>query len=118
MSNYDDQFEELTSLIEDLQTEVEGLPDVTSQVTALQNTVSGLATAASVSSLASSVSGLATAQSLTDSLAALQTQIDALVASLADVADADDIAAINADLILQEDLDGCWQTLCQPICYN
>ena len=104
--NYDDQFAELTSLIEDLQTEVEGLPDVTSQVTALQNTVSGLATAASVSSLASSVSGLATAQSLTDGLAALQTQIDALVASLADVADADDIAAINAELdSIQEDLD-------------
>ena len=111
--NYDDQFDELTSLIEDLQTEVEGLPDVTAQVNALQSTVDGLATAASVQALASSVNdvaddvdGLATSTALADGLAGLQTQIDALVASLADVADADDIAAINAELTsIQEDLD-------------
>ena len=111
--NYDDQFDELTSLIEDLQAEVEGLPDVTAQVNALQNTVNGLATAASVQAIADSVSdvaddvdGLATSTALADGLAGLQTQIDALVASLADVADADDIAAINTELAsIQEDLD-------------
>ena len=104
--NYDDQFAELTSLIEDLQTEVEGLPDVTSQVTALQNTVNGLATAAELSNLSTTVAGLATSSDLTTGLAGLQTQIDALVASLADVADADDIAAINAELSdIQADLD-------------
>ena len=111
--NYDDQFDELTSLIEDLQAEVEGLPDVTAQVNALQNTVNGLATAASVQAIADSVSdvaddvdGLATSTALADGLAGLQSQIDALVASLADVADADDIAAINTELAsIQEDLD-------------
>ena len=104
--NYDDQFAELTSLIEDLQTEVEGLPDVTSQVTALQNTVSGLATAASVQSLSTTVGGLATAQSLTDGLAALQAEIDALELLIANAATADDVADINAELAdIQADLD-------------
>ena len=40
--NYDDQFEELTSLIEDLQSDVDGLSGVSASITALQSTVAGI----------------------------------------------------------------------------
>ena len=120
--NYDDQFEELTSLIEDLQTEVEGLPDVTSQVTALQNTVNGLATAASITALTNQVNGLATSQALTDGLAALQTQIDAINTALDSVASQDDLDAVLDDLVeVKADLDELLQanaTVSQAILIN
>ena len=79
---------------------------VTSQVTALQNTVNGLATAAELSSLSSTVEGLASSADLATGLAALQTQIDALATSLEDVANQEDIDVINEALDgLQDDLD-------------
>ena len=43
--NYDDQFAELTSLIEDLQTEVEGIPDVSQSIATLQSTVAAISSA-------------------------------------------------------------------------
>ena len=52
----------------------------------MQNTVNGLATAAELSSLSSAVDGLATSSDLTTGLANLQTQVDALATSLANVA--------------------------------
>ena len=104
--NYDDQFDELTTLVEQLQADVQGLPDVTSQVTALQNTVNGLATAASVSALQSDVDGLATASALTDGLANLQGQIDDILDALGGVATQEDLDAINDELAdIQADLD-------------
>ena len=72
----------------------------------MQNTVNGLATAAELSSLSSAVDGLATSSDLTTGLANLQTQVDALATSLANVANQDDIAAITSQLnSVQEDLD-------------
>ena len=104
--NYDDQFDTLTTLIEELQTEVEGLPDVTSQITQLQNTVAGLATAASVQSLQNDVDGLATASALTEGLDDLQEQIDDILAALDGVATQEDLDAINDELAdIQADLD-------------
>ena len=61
--NYDDQFEELTSLIGDLQSEVDGIAAVQTSITSLQSTVAGLSSAltsvqSTVNGVQSSVSGL------------------------------------------------------------
>ena len=72
----------------------------------MQNTVNGLVTAAELSILSSAVDGLATSSDLTTGLANLQTQVDALATSLANVANQDDIAAITSQLnSVQEDLN-------------
>ena len=57
--NYDDQFAELTELIEGVQADVDGLSDLQSDVDALAATISGLATAQSVSALAATVADVA-----------------------------------------------------------
>ena len=79
---------------------------VTSQITQLQNTVAGLATAASVQSLQNDVDGLATASALTEGLDDLQEQIDDILAALDGVATQEDLDAINDELAdIQADLD-------------
>ena len=93
--NYDDQFEELTSLVESLQNQVNGLSAVRQDVETLQSTVNGINAALSSLAQASDVDGLS------DDLADLQTQLNDILSDiegrdtrLDDVADADELAAI------------------------
>ena len=81
--NYDDQFAELTTLVTNLQTDVDGLSQVQSELTSLSATVNGLA---------SSSAALAT------DLAAAQASIEAISTELANVASADDLAAVTSAL--------------------
>ena len=83
--NYDDQFDELSGQITTLSGVVQGLSSVADQITALTNTVNGLATAASVTTLAGDVTTIKAA-------------VEALQASLADVATAADLALISSTL--------------------
>ena len=83
--NYDDQFDELSDQITALSSTVQGLSSVADQITALSNTVNGLATAASVSGLQGDVTTIKAA-------------VDALTASLADVATAADLGVISSTL--------------------
>jgi hypothetical protein len=91
--NYDDQFAELTTLVTNLQTDVDGLSTVKNDLATLSNTVNGLATAASVEGLA---------QGLSDA----QTAIASLTAELGDVASAEQLEAVSLALIeVQADVD-------------
>jgi hypothetical protein len=83
--NYDDQFDELSDQITALSSTVQGLSSVADQITALSNTVNGLATAASVSGLQGDITTIKAA-------------VDALTASLADVATAADLGIISSTL--------------------
>ena len=78
--NYDDQFDELSDQITALSSTVQGLSSVADQITALQNTVNGL-------ELTSRCKDIAT----------IKTAVDALTASLADVATAADLGSIIFD---------------------
>ena len=91
--NYDDQFAELTDLVNTLSTDVEGLTQVQTDLASVKATVNGLVTA---------ISGIPTTDNstaLTDVLAKLvlaQADIDAIELILAGgVASADDLAAID-----------------------
>ena len=50
--NYDDQFAELTELIEGVQADVDGLSDLQTDVDGIDQTIGGLATAESLTGLA------------------------------------------------------------------
>ncbi|MDB2330067.1 hypothetical protein N9V52_06060, partial [Flavobacteriaceae bacterium] len=101
--DYDDQFAELTGLVNDLSTEVEGLTQVQTQLSSLSTTVSGLSSAIAAIPTTDSTADLT---GLTTDLAAAQTAIDAITAALADVADAADLAAVDAAIVaLQEDVN-------------
>ena len=78
--NYDDQFDELSDQITALSATVQGLSTVADQITALQNTVNGLEL------------------TLGADIATIKTAVDALTASLADVATAADLATISSTL--------------------
>ncbi|MDO7591612.1 MAG: hypothetical protein MUQ79_04220 [Flavobacteriaceae bacterium] len=85
--DYDDQFAELTGLVNGLSTEVAGLSAVNASVAALSTTVNGLSSA-----LAGNTTTITTA------LAAAQADIDAIEALLANVTTADELAAVSAAL--------------------
>jgi len=87
--NYDDQFAELTGLVNTLSAEVAGIAQVKTDLGTLSNTVSGLATAASVAGISSGQDDLDLA------LASAQATIDALTLALDDVASATELAEIN-----------------------
>ena len=92
--NYDDQFAELTSLIEDLQTEVEGIPDVSQSIATLQSTVAAISSAVTSGNAANSAANQATAASL----ATVSQTLADLQASLGNVAQAGDLDAISSTL--------------------
>ncbi len=85
--DYDDQFAELTGLVNGLSTEVAGLSTVNASVAALSTTVNGLSSA---------MAGNTT--TITTALAAAQADIDAIEALLANVTTADELAAVSAAL--------------------
>ncbi|MDA9360587.1 hypothetical protein N9R15_02265 [Flavobacteriaceae bacterium] len=91
--NYDDQFAELTDLVNTLSTDVEGLTQVQTDLASVKATVNGLVTA--ISAIPTTDNSTA----LTDVLAKLvlaQADIDAIELILAGgVASADDLAAID-----------------------
>ena len=92
--NYDDQFAELTSLIEDLQTEVEGIPDVSQSIASLQSTVAAISSAVTSGNAANAAANQATAASL----ATVSQTLADLQASLGNVAQAGDLDAISSTL--------------------
>ena len=92
--NYDDQFAELTSLIEDLQTEVEGIPDVSQSIATLQSTVAAISTAVTNGNAANAAANQATAAGL----ATVSQTLADLQASLGNVAQAGDLDAISSTL--------------------
>ena len=80
--NYDDQFAELTDLVNTLSTDVEGLTQVQSDLATLN--------------CSSTVNGLATSNaSLASDLAATQAAIDMLSSQLGNVASEEDLTAIS-----------------------
>jgi len=81
--NYDDQFAELTTLVTNLQTDVAGISQVQSELTSLSATVNGLASSSTA---------------LASDLATAQASIEAITTALADVASADDLAAVTSAL--------------------
>jgi len=90
--NYDDQFAELTGLVNTLSTEVAGLSQVQSDLATLSSTVNGLATAASITSIADGQTDLS------DGLATAQASIASLTLQLNDVASASDLVLISTAL--------------------
>ena len=99
--NYDDQFAELTSLIEDLQTEVEGIPDVSQSIATLQSTVAAISSAVTSGNAANAAANQANAaanQALSASLATVSQTLADLQASLGNVAQAGDLDAISSTL--------------------
>ena len=90
--DYDDQFAELTGLVNGLSTEVAGLSTVNASVAALSTTVNGL------SSAIAATDGTAALAALTTALTAAQADIDAIEALLANVTTADELAAVSAAL--------------------
>ena len=100
--NYDDQFAELTGLVETLSTEVEGLTKVQDDLTALSSTVGNLK--ASIDGLPNPTANIA---AIASGLASATTQITAIETALADgVASAADLAAIDTLIdAVQADID-------------
>ena len=123
--NYDDQFAELTALIEGVQSDVDGLSDLQSDVDALSSTINALASAvaangtavaangaaaaangAAIAANATAIGGLATSSALSTGLQGLQTQIDAINTALQSVASQSDLDDVLEDLVeVQADLD-------------
>jgi len=96
--NYDDQFNNLESQISALASTVAGLSQVQSDLSALAGTVS---------SLSSTVNGLGSAidTAVSDGLADIQADIDAIESAVADVASSDEVAALQEAVdASQEDL--------------
>ena len=97
--NYDDQFAELTGLVNTLSTEVAGIAQVKTDLGTLSQTVNGLATAASIAGITTGQEGLTTGQeSLNTGLLAAQASIASLTLALNDVASATELAAITTAL--------------------
>jgi len=93
--DYDDQFAELTGLVNGLSTEVAGLSTVNASVAALNTTVNGLSSAIAAIPTTDSTAALT---ALTTALTAAQADIDAIEALLANVTTADELAAVSAAL--------------------
>ncbi|MDB4016289.1 hypothetical protein N9483_08030 [Flavobacteriaceae bacterium] len=93
--NYDDQFAELTDLVQDLSAEVEGLSTVNASVEALSTTVNGIR--ASIAAIPTTDS-TADLTALTSALETAQTEISAITALLNDVSSAADLAVVTAAL--------------------
>ena len=101
--NYDDQFAELTGLVNTLSTEVAGLSTVSASVQTLSNTVNGLVTSVSALPTTDNSSSIA---ALTTALETAQTEITAITGSLLDVSSASDLQdAIDALAAVQADVD-------------
>ena len=101
--DYDDQFAELTGLVNGLSTEVAGLSTVNASVAALSTTVNGLSSAIAAiptTDNSADITALGTA------LATAQAEITAITALLATVSSAEDLAAVTAALAaVQEDVN-------------
>ena len=97
--NYDDQFDNLESQISQLASTVAGLSQVQSDLSALAGTVSSLSS--TVNSLGSTID-----TAVSDGLADIQTDIDAIESAVADVASSEEVSALqDAVDASQEDLD-------------
>ena len=110
--NYDDQFDDLNAQISALKSQVDGLSSLSGQVSSLSGTISGLsagvaaaqaaATAAGTSADAATAAANAIAPAdlsgLEASLATLQSEVDAVQASLATAATASAVTALQAEL--------------------
>ncbi|MDA9157214.1 hypothetical protein N9N98_01065 [Flavobacteriaceae bacterium] len=97
--NYDDQFTNLESQISALASTVAGLSQVQSEITSLSGTVA---------SLSSTVNGLGDAidTAVSDGLADIQSDIEAIETAVADVASSADVEALQESVdASQEDLD-------------
>jgi len=97
--NYDDQFDNLESQISALASTVAGLSQVQSDLASLAGTVS---------SLSSTVNGLGSAidTAVSDGLADIQADIEAIETAVADVASSEEVSALSdAVAASQEDLD-------------
>src|SRR6056300_1635275 len=97
--NYDDQFDNLESQISALASTVAGLTQVQSDLASLAGTVS---------SLSSTVNGLGSAidTAVSDGLADIQADIEAIETAVADVASSEEVSALSdAVAASQEDLD-------------
>ena len=114
--NYDDQFAELTELIEGVQADVDGLSDLQTRLDGIDQTIGGLATAASLTTLSGQVTTLAgqvtdvagDVSDIDSAIDALEGEIDSIlqdIEDLGDVATQEDIDAINDRLDdVEEDL--------------
>ena len=99
--NYDDQFEELTSLIEDLQTDVAGLSGVSASITALQSTVAAITSAvqSNGTAIASGNTAAAAANAATSaSLAQVSSTLASLASQLDGVASSAELGTISSTL--------------------
>jgi len=97
--NYDDQFDNLESQISALASTVAGLTQVQSDLASLAGTVS---------SLSSTVNGLGAAidTAVSDGLADIQADIEAIETAVADVASSEEVSALQAAVdASQEDLE-------------
>jgi hypothetical protein len=107
--NYDDQFDDLNAQISALKSQVDGLSSLSGQVSSLSGTISGLSSGVAAAQAAATAAGAsadaATAAAnaidlsgLSASLATLQTEVDAVQASLATAATASAVTALQAEL--------------------
>jgi hypothetical protein len=115
--NYDDQFDDLNAQISALKSQVDGLSSLSGQVSSLSGTISGLSSGVAAAQAAAQAAGTsaqaATAAAnaidltgLAASLATLQTEVDAVQASLATAATASAVTSLQAELdAIESDLD-------------
>ena len=107
--NYDDQFDDLNAQISALKSQVDGLSSLSGQVSSLSGTISGLSSGVAAAQAAATAAGTsaqaATAAAnaidltgLAASLATLQTEVDAVQASLATAATASAVTTLQAEL--------------------
>ena len=107
--NYDDQFDDLNAQISALKSQVDGLSSLTGQVSSLSGTISGLSSGVAAAQAAATAAGTsaqaATAAAnaidltgLAASLATLQTEVDAVQASLATAATATAVGTLQTEL--------------------
>ena len=101
--NYDDQFAELTTIVNGLKTEVAGISAITTEVGSLKSKVDGLVS--SLGNIPTTDNTASIAQLVTD-LGLVSTEIEDLELLLADVTDAADIKVITDALtILSTNVD-------------
>ena len=107
--NYDDQFDDLNAQISALKSQVDGLGALSGQVSSLSGTISGLSSGVAAAQAAATAAGTsaqaATAAAnaidltgLASSLATLQTEVDAVQASLATASTAAAVTALQAEV--------------------
>jgi hypothetical protein len=107
--NYDDQFDDLNAQISALKSQVDGLSSLSGQVSSLSGTISGLSSGVAAAQAAATAAGAsadaATAAAsaidlsgLSASLATLQTEVDAVQASLATAATASAVTSLQSEL--------------------